>query len=85
MTEINLNLTKKKNKLINVASRETTELKKDFQFFPFHLVEPSPWPIFLSFSLFNLTIGAVTYMHGMPYGGYILILGFILTIYGMIL
>jgi cytochrome c oxidase subunit 3 len=56
-----------------------------FQFFPFHLVDPSPWPILLSFSLLNLTIGAVAYMHGFTYGGYILTLGFILTTYGMIL
>src|SRR5882757_9929011 len=56
-----------------------------FQHFPFHLVDPSPWPILLSFSLLNLTIGAVAYMHGFSYGGYILTLGFILTTYGMIL
>jgi len=56
-----------------------------FQFFPFHLVDPSPWPILLSFSLLNLTIGAVAYMHGFTYGGYILTIGFILTTYGMIL
>lgn len=56
-----------------------------FQFFPFHLVDPSPWPILLSFSLLNLTIGGVSYMHGFNYGGYILILGFILTTYGMVL
>jgi cytochrome c oxidase subunit 3 len=56
-----------------------------FQYFPFHLVDPSPWPILLSFSLLNLTIGAVAYMHGFTYGGYILTLGFILTTYGMIL
>jgi len=56
-----------------------------FQYFPFHLVDPSPWPILLSFSLLNLTIGAVAYMHGFSYGGSILTLGFILTTYGMIL
>jgi cytochrome c oxidase subunit 3 len=56
-----------------------------FQFFPFHLVDPSPWPILLSFSLLNLTIGAIAYMHGFSYGGYILTLGFTLTTYGMIL
>ena len=56
-----------------------------FQHFPFHLVDPSPWPILTSFSLLNLTIGAVSYMHGFNYGGYILSLGFILTVYGMIL
>ena len=56
-----------------------------FQHFPFHLVDPSPWPILLSFSLLNLTVGAVAYMHGFSYGGYILTLGFILTTYGAIL
>jgi len=56
-----------------------------FQLFPFHLVDPSPWPILLSFSLLNLTVGSVAYMHGFSYGGYILTLGFILTTYGVIL
>jgi cytochrome c oxidase subunit 3 len=48
-------------------------------------VDPSPWPILTSFSLLNLTIGAVLYMHGYTYGGYVLSIGFILTTYGMIL
>ncbi|KAF8223974.1 cytochrome c oxidase, subunit III [Tricholoma matsutake] len=56
-----------------------------FQHFPFHLVDPSPWPILLSFSLLNLTIGAVLYMHGYYYGGTILTLGFIFTVSGMTL
>lgn len=56
-----------------------------FQFFPFHLVTPSPWPILTSFSVFNLAIGAVLYMHGFPQGGTILTIGFLLTLFGMIL
>ena len=60
-------------------------LRDKFQKFPFHLVDPSPWPLLLSFSLLNLTVGAVSYMHGLANGGYILTLGFILTIYGMVL
>jgi Cytochrome c oxidase subunit III/LAGLIDADG DNA endonuclease family len=56
-----------------------------FQHFPFHLVDPSPWPILLSFSLLNLTIGAVLYMHGYFYGGTILTIGFIFTVSGMTL
>jgi hypothetical protein len=67
-----------------VPNRVATQ-QSSRQFFPFHLVDPSPWPILLSFSLLNLTIGAVAYMHGFSYGGYILTLGFILTTYGMIL
>jgi hypothetical protein len=30
-----------------------TIYKHKFQHFPFHLVDPSPWPILLSFSLLN--------------------------------
>jgi cytochrome c oxidase subunit 3 len=56
-----------------------------FQHFPFHLVDPSPWPILLSFSLLNMAIGAVLYMHGYYNGGSILTIGFILTVCGMTL
>src|SRR6185503_17855110 len=56
-----------------------------FQYFPFHLVEPSPWPILLSFSLLNMAIGAVLSMHGFQNGSILLSLGFLLTASGMIL
>jgi cytochrome c oxidase subunit 3 len=56
-----------------------------FQYFPFHLVTPSPWPILLSFSLLNLTVGAVLYMHGFLNGGIVLTTGFTLTASGMTL
>ena len=56
-----------------------------YQRFPFHLVEPSNWPILVSFSLLNLTIGAVAYFHGYPQGGTIFSLGLILTVTGMVL
>ena len=29
----------------------------------YHLVDPSPWPIYVSFSCLVLAIGAVYYMH----------------------
>src|SRR5690606_6746314 len=67
-----------------MSSTNLSILKK-FQHFPFHLVDPSPWPILTSFSLLNLTIGAVLYMHGYNNGGIVLSLGFILTTYSMIL
>jgi Cytochrome c oxidase subunit III/LAGLIDADG endonuclease len=54
-----------------------------YQFFPFHLVTPSPWPILVSFSLLTTTLGAVSYFHGYLFGGSILTLGFILTASGM--
>jgi hypothetical protein len=57
--------------------------RNEFQAFPFHLVTPSPWPLFVSFSLLFLTIGAVMYMHGYPNGGLSLTMGLIVTIFGM--
>ncbi len=42
---------------------------------PFHLVDPSPWPILTAFSLFFLTLGAVFLMHGHPMSKYISIFG----------
>jgi hypothetical protein len=59
--------------------------KNQFQAFPYHLVDPSPWPILVAFSVFSMAIGAVMYMHGFSNGGLLLNLGFILTVYGMIL
>jgi cytochrome c oxidase subunit 3 len=59
--------------------------RNQFQSFPYHLVEPSPWPILVSFSLLSLTLGAVMYMQGFTYGGQLLSLGFTLTVFGMIL
>jgi len=59
--------------------------RNQFQSFPYHLVDPSPWPILVSFSLLSLTLGAVMYMQGFTYGGYLLSLGFTLTVFGMIL
>lgn len=63
----------------------TINLRNFFQKFPYHLVEISPWPILVSFSLLTMAIGAVMYMQGYPNGGSLLSLGFILTTYGMAL
>src|SRR5690349_1784189 len=43
----------------------------------FHIVDPSPWPFLLSIGAgLPIPVGAVMYMHGLAYGGYILLLGF---------
>jgi cytochrome c oxidase subunit 3 len=60
-------------------------IRSQYQAFPYHLVDPSPWPILVAFSVFSMAIGAVMYFHGFLYGGYLLSLGFVITIYGMIL
>lgn len=54
-----------------------------YQAHPYHLVEPSPWPILVSFSLLSLATGAVMYMQGHPNGDLLLLLGLILTATGM--
>jgi cytochrome c oxidase subunit 3 len=54
-----------------------------FQAFPYHMVDPSPWPIFVSFSLLSLAVSAVMYMHGYPNGDFLLALAFSLTSFGM--
>jgi len=53
--------------------------RKQYQAFPYHLVEPSPWPILTSFALLTLTVSAVLYFHGFTNSGKLLILGFVLT------
>lgn len=53
--------------------------RTQYQAFPYHLVEPSPWPILSSFALLTLTVSAVLYFHGFVNGGELLTLGFILV------
>jgi len=50
---------------------------------PFHLVDPSPWPIFASLSAFVSTVGGVMYMHGYNGGKSMLSLGFLMILYSM--
>nr|YP_010716001.1 cytochrome oxidase subunit III [Paraisaria gracilioides]WDE74399.1 cytochrome oxidase subunit III [Paraisaria gracilioides] len=38
-------------------------IRSNFQNHPFHLVSPSPWPIYTSISLFTLTVNAALSMH----------------------
>jgi cytochrome c oxidase subunit 3 len=42
----------------------TNLIRSNFQFHPFHLVSPSPWPIYTSVSLLTLTTTGVLSMHG---------------------
>jgi cytochrome c oxidase subunit 3 len=41
----------------------TNVVRSNFQDHPFHLVSPSPWPLYTSISLFVLTINAALSMH----------------------
>ena len=74
--------------MLNLNSLQVQRAK--FQFHPFHMVTPSPWPLFISFSLLILTMGAVVYFNGYasPFGdsGIVLVLlGFISTAFCMAL
>jgi len=62
-----------KNNLINISELYS---KKTEQKHPYHLVDPSPWPLFGSLSALGLTFGGVMYMHSYTYGGFLSLLGF---------
>ena len=58
-------------------------IRNTFQAHPFHLVYPSPWPIFNALSLFNLTTSGVLTMHSFPFAKQILLFALIMLIYSM--
>lgn len=49
----------------------------------YHLVDPSPWPIFTALALFVTPVGAVMYMHGYFGGGLILSFGLSMITYSL--
>lgn len=59
--------------------------RSNFQGHPFHLVSPSPWPIFTCISLLNLTTAGVSTMHGFSNSGYWLFFALVLLISSMFL
>lgn len=48
---------------------------------PFHIVDPSPWPLFGALSAFSMTVGGVLYMHSYSGGGYLFLLGLSMFLY----
>ena len=57
--------------------------RSNFQAHPFHLVSPSPWPLYTSLSLLTLTTSAVLSFHGFSYAEYNLFLSLIVLILAM--
>ena len=47
---------------------------------PFHLVDPSPWPILTAFSTLGLTTGGVMYMHSFSGGGFLATFSFVVLV-----
>jgi len=58
-------------------------IKKNIQAHPFHLVEPSPWPLTSSLALLTTTLSGVMYFNNYANGGLLLTLGLISTIFSM--
>lgn len=48
---------------------------------PFHLVDPSPWPIMVSFALILLTSGGVMLMHSYHHGLYVTLSGIFILLF----
>ena len=53
---------------------------RSIQSFPYHLVEPSPYPIITSFALLTTTLSGVISIHGFSYGPILVLLGFLSTL-----
>jgi len=58
---------------------------RSVQTHPYHLVEPSPWPLLVSLALLTTTLSAVITFHGFSNGPLLLSLGFLSTILTMTL
>lgn len=61
----------------------TNQTRSNFQAHPFHLVSPSPWPIFTCIALLTLTTSGVLTMHGFTEGNKIFISSFFSLILSM--
>ena len=61
----------------------TQNIIKNYQRHPYHLVDPSPWPLVSSFGAFLATSGGVAYMHGYTGGGLALFVGILVILFNM--
>ena len=60
-----------------------TNLLQNNQRHPYHLVDPSPWPLSGALGGFGLTFGGVMFMHGYSGGWSLFCLGFFTFLYTM--
>jgi len=59
--------------------------EQPFNLHPFHLVDPSPWPFFISIALFVLALGIVLFFHSYRLGLAVLLFGLAFLIGVMII
>ena len=57
--------------------------RSNFQAHPFHLVSPSPWPLYTSISLLSLTTSAALSFHGFAFAEYNLMMSLLSVILAM--
>lgn len=61
----------------------TNLARSNFQAHPFHLVSPSPWPLYTSICLFVVTSSAALTFHSFSNTSYILLVGLVSVVYSM--
>nr|YP_006665884.1 cytochrome c oxidase subunit 3 [Porphyra umbilicalis]AFC17787.1 cytochrome c oxidase subunit 3 [Porphyra umbilicalis] len=69
--------------MTNTTNLSFVQTAKQLQRHPFHLVDPSPWPITAAIAAFSCALGGVMYMHAYNNGGYLLLSGFSLLLFTM--
>ena len=62
----------------------SNSLKKNYQQHPFHLVDPSPWPLVAAIAAGTMLLGGVMFFHGYNGGGSTLVFGMLGIVYVMI-
>jgi cytochrome c oxidase subunit 3 len=71
--------------IVNHNFAMTNIARTQFQSHPFHMVEPSPWPLLTAFALLTLTVSGVLYFNGIQNSEVLVTLGFLSTLFAMIL
>ena len=84
MLDIIITKDRKTNDLVTLK-RSPNRYRDDFQYHPYHIPEPSPWPLLTSFAVLSRIIGAVAYFNGLANGGLLWSLGILTTLFSFIL
>ena len=63
----------------------TNLTRTQFQSHPYHMVEPSPWPLLTSFAVLTMTVSAALWFNGIQHADILLTLGFLSTLSAFIL
>jgi heme/copper-type cytochrome/quinol oxidase subunit 3 len=79
---INLPIT---NNIVSLSVNKNIQNVPDFQAHPFHLVSPSPWPLYTAGSLFALTTSGVLCMHNFLSTSTVFFVALVMVVYSMTL